>query len=258
VLYVVVGTREVYAEAALRSAGSLKRVMPDIPIAVATNRAISGPFDHHVPIESDDGYQAKILGMLKTPFERTVMLDVDTYVLADLSEMFELLDRFDMALAHATNRVTLCLEDVPASFPEFNTGVVGYRSAPIVTHVLKEWLLEYARLAASEPPSKDQPSFRRVAYRTPDLRLATLTPEFNQRFEMAGFFNLSVRVLHGWASEAVYEQVAEAMRTAPERWDYGAVFAGRRVFDGSGKQVDKFTSPWRRLRRAKALLRRSC
>jgi hypothetical protein len=246
VLYVVAGS-QTYADALITSAQSLRHVMPDIPIAVATAREITGPFDHRIPISETDGFRAKILGACQTPFDRTLLLDVDTYVLADLSDVFQLLDRFDMALAHAPVRVSMPLADVPSSFPEFNTGVIAYRRTDVVRIVLEDWLREYDNLSAFDPPSLDQPSFRRVAYRTAELQIATLVPEFNQRFLIAGFFNQPVRVLHGWAAEPGYRKVAEAM-TTPAEYRWTAVFTGGRVYDRRGRKIADLIGRRKRLR----------
>lgn len=82
-LYTLIGDRDVYVEAAARSARSLRRAMPDLPIAIATDRrTLDGPFDHYIQLREPDGFRAKILGLRQTPFEETVMLDVDTYILA--------------------------------------------------------------------------------------------------------------------------------------------------------------------------------
>jgi hypothetical protein len=242
-LYIVVG--DGYEEAAVRSAQSLQRVMPDIPIAVATDGRIGGPFNHHVPLSETDGYRAKIVGARQTPFERTLILDVDTYVLADISDVFDLLDNFHMALAHAPGRMSLAFDDVPAAFPEFNTGVIAYRRNEVTTSVLDDWLREYDRLAFSGG-AQDQPSFRRVVYRESALRIATLAPEYNQRFWMAGFFVPPIRILHGWARESDYRRVAAAMNE-PSEGDC-AVFAGGRVYNSHGKKVDDFRSRWRHVR----------
>jgi hypothetical protein len=253
VLYVVVGD-DSYSEAAARSARSLRHAMPEIPIAVATDRGrtMRTGVDHCIPINEVDGYRAKILGVQRTPFEQTVMLDVDTYILGDVSELFELLNRFDMALAHAPVGVSFPLDDVPAAFPEFNTGVIAYRRTGLVDTVLADWLHEYDALSPLKPSTMDQPSFRRVAYRTSELRIATLAPEYNQRFMVAGFVNQPARILHGWpdrwAGESDYRKIADAIKTPLEAGDPCAVFAGRRVYNQHGKQVADFAVPWSRLR----------
>jgi hypothetical protein len=249
VLYVVIGDRDQYATAAARSATSLKRVMPDVSIAIVTNRTVDGPFDHHIRIDETDGFRAKIRGMGKTPFERTVFLDADTFVLADISDAFELLGGFDMALVQAPIRVSLPLDDVPASFPEFNTGVVAYRNTPLVQSVLDDWLREYDDLLPRKPLTWDQPSFRRVAYRTAGLRIATLPSEFNRRFDFAGYFKGPIRVLHGWPLQKDgYGRIVDALGT----WspDAPMVFAGGRVFDSNGEQVADFLPPQSSFREA--------
>jgi hypothetical protein len=234
-LYIATGAR--YVEAAAHSASSLRAAMPECKIALVTDGDAPAIFDFVFPVSPEDGYRAKILGMINSPFDHTIMLDVDTYVARDLSEVFVLLERFDMALVHAPNRVTLPLDDVPASYPEFNTGVIAYRGNAVTDRVLRAWLVEYDRLQERKPPSKDQPSFRRVAYHDPDLRMVTLTPEFNQRFTMAGYFNQPVRVLHGWATPETYVQAAEAMNAQAGQWAARAVFINGRLFDSEGRQV---------------------
>lgn len=256
-LYVVAGAAwsdgDVYVDAATRSALSLRRVMPNLPIALFADRTVDGPFDRVIRCNERDGYRAKIVAAKASPFERTLLLDVDTYVLADLADLFRLLDQFDMALAHAPVRVSTPLADVPSAFPEFNTGVIAFRNSNVVRTLLDGWLREYDHLIVDDPPTRDQPSFRRIAYRTPALRIATLTPEYNQRFKMAGYFNQPVRLLHGWpdawAGEADYLATAEAMTKPSATVDRLAVFAGRRVYDRTGRQVAKFHAPWNRLRK---------
>lgn len=38
--------------------------------------------------------------MLHSPFEHTIFLDTDTFVCGDFSELFDLLDHFDIAMSH--------------------------------------------------------------------------------------------------------------------------------------------------------------
>lgn len=251
----MVGSRDIYANAAVRSAISLRRVMPDLAIAIASDRTIDGPFDHHISIEETDGFRAKIIGMQHTPFEQTVFLDADTFVLADIGDVFELLDRYDMALVHEPSRISRVLDEVPASFPEFNSGVIAYRSTPLVESALADWLREYGEIRP-RPRTQDQPSLRRVIYRTTELRVATMPSEFNRRIDAAGYLYGPIRVLHGWPRPKItFERVAEAMSVGAP--DSPRAYAGGRVFDRNGKQIADFLPPWYRLRRvARRVLRR--
>src|SRR5262249_37484843 len=131
VLYIARGDK--YVDAAVESARSVRRGTR-VPIAIATDNDAPAlaECDHALPLTETGGYRAKILGMIASPFDRTLMLDVDTYAAADLSELFEVLDNFDVAAAHAPNRVVLPLDDIPDSFPELNTGVISLRrSEPV-------------------------------------------------------------------------------------------------------------------------------
>ena len=238
VLYVARGHR--YLEAAQISARSVRAVTPGVAIAIATDDPGATGFDEVVPLTEPDGYRAKVVGMLASPFERTLFLDADTYAAADLAELFELLDAFDLAAAHAPNRVAMELDDVPAAFPELNTGVIAFRRNAAVQRFLHGWLDEYDRLQPLRPPSEDQPAFRRAVYVASDLRLAVLPPEFNVRFGMAGFLNQRARILHGPGDEEDYRAVAAVLNDGVTSWRHRGVFIGRTFFDDRARVVGRF------------------
>jgi len=252
VLYVARGDR--YVEAAVESARSVSAVSPGLPIAIATDASPDG-FDRTVPVAEPDGYRAKIVGMIASPFERTLMLDVDTYAARDVSELFRVLDAFDVAAAHAPNRVALRLDEVPDSFPELNTGVIAFRKTENVVRLLEAWLVEYDRLVHLEPTSKDQPAFRRVLYRAEDVRVAVLPPEFNARFWKAGYYNQPVRILHGWADAGTHEAVASVLNGPVKDRRYRGVFIGHALLNKQAEIVDRFPEKPERYRRKE--LRRS-
>jgi hypothetical protein len=228
-LYAAIGAEE-YTQEAERSAASLRSVSPSVAIALATDSEAAPPvFDQLVPIEERDGFRAKIVALRRSPFERTIFLDSDTRVVGELSPLFELLERFDVAAAHAPNRVTLALDGIPESFPELNTGVIALRRSEATDALLDRWLAEYDRLLPSRPASMDQPSFRRALYGS-DARLAVLPSEFNMRFAMAGYHNHAVRVLHGRADDRMYERVAAAMNADVGGLGDWQVISGCRVY----------------------------
>jgi hypothetical protein len=251
VLYIARGGK--YLEAALESARSVRQVTPGVPIAIATDGPAPAGFDEAIPIDEPDGYRAKIVGMIASPFERTLMLDVDTYAAADLSEVFRVLDAFDVAAAHAPKRVSLRvslpLDDVPDSFPELNTGVVAFRKNERVRQLLQGWLEEYDRLAWL-----DQPPFRRVLYKATNVRLAVLPPEFNLRFWKTGYYNQHVRILHGWAGRETYERVAAVLNEPATIRRYRGVFTDGALLDKQAEVVDRFPE---KLHRRRSKLRKT-
>jgi hypothetical protein len=242
VLYVACGDR--YVESAAQSARSVRAVTPGIRIAIATDGAVPDAFDEVVPLTEPNGYRAKIVGMIASPFDRTLFLDVDTYAAGDLSELFTLLDAFDVAVAQAPIRISFPLDGVPDAFPELNTGVIAFRRAGNVERFLQAWLHEYDSLETW----MDQPSFRQVMYATRDVRSAVLTPEFNLRFWKAGYHNQPVRILHGWGDEATYRSVAALLNGRSMSWRYRAVFVDRTVLDDRARVVGRFPKRQKRFR----------
>lgn len=248
VLYVAQGER--YLEAAVQSAKSVRRATPDVRIAIATNSPAPAEFDDAIALSEPDSYRAKIVAMIASPFDRTLLIDVDTYVAADVSEAFRILDAFDVAAAHDPNRASLPLDDVPDSFSELNTGVIAYRRNEQVGRLLHTWLNEYDRLAPLEPTSYDQPSFRRSLYQATDVRLAVLPSEFNLRFWKAGFHNQRVRILHGWGSTETYEKVAALLNEQVTSRLHQAVVIGYAVVGERAEVVGRFPEKPERIRKA--------
>jgi hypothetical protein len=221
ILYAATGAR--YLAEAATSAQSVRRTNPGLPICLVTGQADTpaDSFDDVIRCDvGEDGYEVKVAAMGLSPFARTLFLDGDTYVVGDLTGAFALLDHFDIAAAHAPNRVVLELEECPHAFPEFNTGVIVFGPRVEPSGFFDTWHALYRELRPQHPASYDQPSFRKAVY-TSELRVATLPPEWNCRFLMAGFISEPVAVLHGHADAAGYETVATLFNervSPPESW----------------------------------------
>ena len=162
---------------------------------------------------SGNPYLDKIANMRRSPFERTIFLDSDTYVTREIVHLFDLLDRYDMAAALAPGYRGLNDPEVPVAFCEFNTGVVAWRTGAQTAEFMRDWQETYAAWQ-SEPPfaragesrgKADQPAFRRCAWKH-GMRIVTLPPEYNYRTGEAGVAVGLVRVIHGRHDD--YEQVA--------------------------------------------------
>jgi len=239
------------------SARSVRRTMPDIPITVFSDLDISGPFDEvrliRRPRNTTDFFRLRTELLCDSPYERTLHLDTDTYVVREVSAVFDLLDRFDIAIAHDTHRIAVPIPGIPESYPEFNAGVIAYR-AQALRALSPTWLALYDQHV--EGVSYDQPWLRQALYES-ELRVATLPPEFNFRFHLAGFYNLPVAILHAHASESEFESVARvATDLYPEFWSsyvhYDRQFWGPH---GSARKLLDLRDRWSRRRLARALRR---
>jgi hypothetical protein len=183
VLYIAAG--EAYARAAIDSARSVKACLPGLPIDICTDSPdvlAAGVFDR-VEIIDSPHRRSKVDYLVRTRFERTLYLDTDTRVVDDVSDLFQLLDRFDIALAHAHARnkrthVEQWQLSLPPSFPQLNGGVILYKRSERTLDFFRDWSNAYHEAGFS----KDQTTLRELIWSS-DLRLYILPPEYNIRYE---------------------------------------------------------------------------
>lgn len=221
VVYVATGKK--YYDEACISARSLK-ASNHLRTAIFTDQPpASQDFDLHIPVVSTgDGFLDKVVHLKDSPFEQTLFLDTDTFVCADLSDVFGLLKHFDLAAAHDhLVREVYPVAGVPQAFPELNTGVLLFRKEPKVVALLDDWVETF--MAEKEAFLKkqiagkgfpDQPPFRKAVFSS-GLRIAVLPPEYNCMFRYAGSVVGEVKIMHyarvgyGWCS---YENLGRAAR----------------------------------------------
>jgi len=232
-----------YTRLLLNSVARLKRVMPDLPITVFTQFPLESPsFERVVRVEgSTDGFYDKTVFLQQTPYDRTLFLDADTYIVDPVPELFTLLDQFDLAATHEEYLNTdwsnqYPRPDIPASFPEFNTGVLAYKRSSRTARCFEQWASLYRSFLADHPGAKinDQPFFRAAVYSN-DARIATLTREYNCKFRGQGYLNGRVKILHGHVDLQLQEAfVQNSVRvlnasTRPRVYVAGSVYAQKLV-----------------------------
>src|SRR3954452_23142545 len=98
-IYAATGDR--WIREAIASATRLKEVHPETPSMLFTDDpdvGAAGPFDEvrRLPDQKWTRSESKLWSIQRTPFDRTVYLDTDTYACRDLSQAFTVLDRFDV------------------------------------------------------------------------------------------------------------------------------------------------------------------
>jgi hypothetical protein len=179
VIFVATGD---YSRAAVKAAESVRKFCPTLGLQLFTDHADvpTGAFDRVSPIKNPH-MRSKVDFLPHTIFERTLYLDTDIRIVEDIREIFSLLDRFDIAVAHAharnqpsTNDLWRCR--IPESFPQMNSGVILYKNTPPVMRMLTDWGISYHEAGFK----KDQVTLRELLWSS-DLRIATLPPEYNIR-----------------------------------------------------------------------------
>jgi Nucleotide-diphospho-sugar transferase len=179
VVYIATGAAHV--EAARQSALSVRATNPDLGIALFSDVPAAGPgFDRVEPI-AEPHLRSKVDYLPRTPFAETLYLDTDTRVLGPLDDLFDVLERFDLALAQrayvrANRKRAVWRHVVPAAFPEHNGGVLLYRASPAAIGFLEAWKAAYAEAGFGV----DQITLRELLWSS-DLRYAVLPARYNRR-----------------------------------------------------------------------------
>jgi hypothetical protein len=180
VIYAATG--EDYLETARRSARTLRKHAPSLPIQLFSDiDDTSGAFDTTVVMENAH-VRSKVDAICDTPFEETLYLDCDTIVREDITPLFDLLERFDIALArvvlwHRDSHTQSHKVQVPGPFSEPNTGVILYRSqTPRMQDFLKTWRKDFYAYGSGN----DQVTMRELLW-TSDVRYYVLPEPFNKR-----------------------------------------------------------------------------
>ncbi|MCB1089149.1 MAG: hypothetical protein KDM63_19085, partial [Verrucomicrobiae bacterium] len=179
ILYIALGGP--YLEEARRSAESVKASNPGLPIALITDQPLApdGTFDvvlqHEAYQPSGDerylardrgAYFVKILPLLRSPFEKTVFLDTDTWVAGSLAPVFDLIDRFEVLVTpcHITHDYAFEIKEepfrsIPEAFGYFNTGFFAFRKSEGAEALIREWQRLYLT-EVSKFTVNDQPALR--------------------------------------------------------------------------------------------------
>jgi len=196
---VYAATGERFREEVEVSVCSLKRAMPDLSVTVFCDwdsDVLDGLEGVEVVVfeNPEFGYIDKVVGIRQSPYRKTLFIDTDTYISAPLDELFELLDRVDVAAAHELARQHSEFPEIPDCFSEFNSGFVAMNMNDRVLAMLKFWEDRYRVLI--DDVGGDQDVFRLACYQS-DVSLYVLTPEYNCQVRQVGCVNGQVKVLHG-------------------------------------------------------------
>lgn len=210
VAYIALGPSR-FRDEALVSLSSLRKFHPDLPALIfsdAEDTRLVEAFDRVVHIPQNFGprsvgaqtwdqpaWLTRIDAVASIPYDRTLFIDTDTEIVGDLSPLWQLLDRFDLAAAHAPYRYQGEIAGIPSSYPEFNCGVIALKSTPASHAFIAAWRSAY--LAEKDFWHHDQHAFRKAAWESA-ARIATLPPEYNLRPSKYTGKNNPV-ILHGFA-----------------------------------------------------------
>lgn len=183
--YIYIAIGEMFCHEAEQSCRSLKRFTCYPVVLITDQQDYTTVYFDNVIYASDLGrsFEVKITGMMRSPFERTVFLDTDTFVCAGIDSIFEFLDYFDFAMTldmhgHSTSFWKQYQPEYPIKLKdtlhEFNTGVVGFKQSAVVNEFFNTWLQTHRELGMYA----DMPTFREAYLKKP-VRVGILPHEYN-------------------------------------------------------------------------------
>lgn len=188
-IYVVDGLRWVRE---VNYAASRLRTLTDYPIAIVCSEeypeitelsnSLKNLIIIIVPKLQGSDFCSKVIGMQHTPFEKSLFMDSDTFVMYNIDNVFELLNNYDLALTQEPSEHTSLfpIEDkLKNIFIEYNTGVVLYNNSEKVMDLFRDW----EQIILTKKYGKDyfdMPQFRNVILNSQHkLNIYTLPENFN-------------------------------------------------------------------------------
>lgn len=179
VLFVVTGAH--YTAAAGDAARSVAQTNPWLKIGIFSDQEVPDPvFTFVGKIQGEDS-RRKHEYVGQSPFANTLYLDSDVRVLDDLSDLFRLLERYEMAGAHVRyrsvpKRLRKNKLDLPQAFPQINCGVLLYRKCEHVDALFQSWVDIYR----DNGFTRDQIPFREALWQS-EVKFYAFGPEYNMR-----------------------------------------------------------------------------
>ena len=241
-LYVATGKR--YLEEAITSAQTLKAVTPEAKVFLVTDHSFEHPIFDIIKVVAfevaDDGSWKsnliyKIIGIQNSPFDRTVFLDTDMYIVHTFHEVFQTLDHFDFlaCLDYYDQSEVMSERQVVPYFTPYNTGMLVFRKTSETEKFLLDWESCYRR--GKETYWSDQPAFMEALLSNP-IKMYVLHSSFNFRFLFnVGFLeNEIVRIIHGRASREEFKIIAKRVNQSSRQ----------RVWVASLRKCYGWSLPW--------------
>lgn len=242
--YILAATGDLYIELACQAARSLREIAPGAAIDLFADRPVPDPVFDQVHMLERSWFRPKFEAMIRSRFDRTIYLDADMIVVGDVSDVFQVLDRFDIAAVHNQHRNSVHAQTVwkrplPNAFPQINTGLIGLRRSDAVHAFLND--VQQALL--DDPDLKiDQAPTRELLFDS-DLRVAILPPEYNlmqvRMTETQSRKDTAPRILHLTRLHAHAKGAARKVTRADQAigpilwWNIERMIANDRTLGGS-------------------------
>ena len=176
-----IATSAHFTGAAAAAAQSVRYHNPGLEIGIFTDQQTTDPVFSFVGGIKKEGGRRKVDYISQSPYEHTLYLDSDVRVTGPLDDLFQLLDRFELAAAQVRyrshpNRNKIWRESIPAAFPQANCGVLLFVKTPAVLKLFADW----GKAMLEGGFKREQVPFRELLWLS-GLKFTWLAPEYNSR-----------------------------------------------------------------------------
>ena len=181
VLFITAGSE--FTQMANISAETIKKHSPELLIHLYTDQKdFKSTYIDSIGLIENPHSRSKVDYIHQSPFDRTLYMDADTKIVRDISDIFNVLDRFDLAIAHAHSRNRsstnqLWRVEIPRGFPQMNGGIILFKKNEKTHKLFTDWEKAYHE----NNFTKDQVTLRELLWLS-DLRMTVLPPEYNIRY----------------------------------------------------------------------------
>lgn len=179
--FVFAATGAKYTSLARQAAASVRAVHPHLPIDFFTDQELDqAEFDIVHKLE-EPGFRPKFEAITRSRFEHTIYLDADLFVVADISDLFWLLSKYDLVAAQVEGRNAswarqIFRSELPNAFPQINSGVMAIRK-----NERTERLMKQVQFAIKQYDLKmDQVALRELLWLS-DVSVYIMPGEYNVR-----------------------------------------------------------------------------
>jgi len=230
-----------YVKMAVRSAKSLRRYMPDLPITLFTDLPNSQWAKQPVfasvetlPPVSELLCHNVMSAMAKFPYDISLFLDTDVWVCGDLSEIFDAIEHssLDLMLPTIQQYRYVHREDpifekagVPDAYPRYTTAIVGIKTNRRTEVFVKLWGERYRELCTEwtlSPICPDQIPLRIALHQSPAMRVGALRDCYE--YQLYGYFNRPIKIIHAKGTKEQFqkwEREANKHPKAPRYFEAG-------------------------------------
>ncbi len=133
------------------AAASIKKYCRDLPISLFTDIHVSDHafFDSVYNIDKPHN-RSRLESFMRSPYERTLALDTDVKINADITNVFPILQDYDIAFSYAIcgvrdkyKKLIPEYSDLPEYLSELNGGVILYKINDRTKRFFNDWIHLY-------------------------------------------------------------------------------------------------------------------